>query len=86
MKAYVVRELYAEFAKESTLIDDSNYKIVAKLAVILKMFLERRRDRLVESAAGGPIVYSYQSDATSYLSRAMAAGACDGQSTAWYRA
>ena len=63
-----LRSLFAEYAACSKQVRGPEaYQTCTKLALVLHDFLQEQVRKLVEAAASGPILYSYQSDCTSYL-------------------
>ena len=78
VSADALRDLYRVYCQVSFVVDERNYNILARLACVLKDLLTQRRDELIRSAAGMPLICSYQSDATSYLSDTISSGAVGG--------
>ena len=63
-----LRTLFSEYAAVSNQLSSHvDYETCTKLAMVLSDFLEEKVCKLVEAAAGKPILYSYQSDCTSFL-------------------
>ena len=62
-----LREMYATHARASSVFNDHELEITEKLAEAFKMLTNARALEMVERAGQQPILFSYQSDATSNL-------------------
>ena len=64
-----LKDLYVEFSKPAKIFQPDDYLQAQKLATALRTYLAEKAERVVASAGHMPILYSYQSDATSFLTR-----------------
>lgn len=66
-----VRQLYLEFCRVSKTLQDPEELECARLAEALKECLVRRARDLLDHCQGGAVLYTYGSDATSYVCQAV---------------
>ena len=64
-----LRALYAEFSKSSKVWEKEEYPVAAKLACVLHDFLSQRFQAVIETQPLLPLLVSYSSDATSFLTK-----------------
>ena len=69
MNSKELRDLYVEFARAGKVWEPKDYPLAKKLACVLAEFLGQRVQAVVESRPELPLLVSYQSDATSFLTR-----------------
>ena len=75
-----LRKLFVEYASLPKQIHHhTEYEKCQKLAAVLRDYLDIKARRLIESAKGMPLMYSYQSDCTSFVTRLRRCGQVHGK-------